>query len=111
MSIDHFAITASKYEFNALAMHKWLFNFNHSKITISVVQGPYSYGGSAGFYEYWIFNNDGPKINEPIGYMTKQEIDNILIKCYQNAWDVQYMNDVKPNDMTKGMYIKIEKSI
>jgi hypothetical protein len=55
----------------------------------SVVCTPYTYGGKEGLYELAVFGNDGhitydtPITNDVLGYLTTNEVTEILIKIQQ----------------------------
>ena len=55
----------------------------------SVVCTPYTYGGDKGLYELAVFGNDGhitydtPITNDVLGYLSEQDVTEILIKIQQ----------------------------
>ena len=55
----------------------------------SIVKTPYSYGGKDGLYELAVFGNDGhitydtPITNDVLGYLSEQDVTEILIKIQQ----------------------------
>jgi hypothetical protein len=55
----------------------------------SVVCTPYTYGGKEGLYELAVFGNDGhitydtPITNDVLGYLSEQDVTEILIKIQQ----------------------------
>jgi hypothetical protein len=55
----------------------------------SVVCTPYTYGGKDGLYELAVFGNDGhitydtPITNDVLGYLSEQDVTEILIKIQQ----------------------------
>lgn len=55
----------------------------------SIVQTPYTYGGKDGLYELAVLNTDGhltydtPITNDVLGYLTEQDVTEVLIKIQQ----------------------------
>jgi hypothetical protein len=55
----------------------------------SVVRHEFSYGGKDGLYELAVLNNDGdltydtPITNDVLGYLSKEDVTEILIKIQQ----------------------------
>ncbi len=55
----------------------------------SIVQTPYTYGGKDGLYELAVLNTDGhltydtPITNDVLGYLTEQDVTEVLIKVQQ----------------------------
>ncbi len=55
----------------------------------SVVCTPYTYGGDKGLYELAVFGSDGhitydtPITNDVLGYLSEQDVTEILIKIQQ----------------------------
>jgi hypothetical protein len=55
----------------------------------SIVKTPFSYGGKDGLYELAVFGNDGhitydtPITNDVLGYLSEQDVTEILIKIQQ----------------------------
>lgn len=55
----------------------------------SVVCTPYTYGGKEGLYELAVLDNDGhltydsPITNDVLGYLTQQDVTEVLIKIQQ----------------------------
>lgn len=51
----------------------------------SIVQGPYTYGGSDGLYELAVFGKDGeitydtPITNDVLGYLSEEEVEKTLL--------------------------------
>jgi len=55
----------------------------------SVVCTPYTYGGKEGLYELAVLDNDGhltyatPVTNDVLGYLSEQDVTEVLIKIQQ----------------------------
>lgn len=55
----------------------------------SIVKTPYTYGGNDGLYELAVLNTDGhltydtPITNDVLGYLTEQDVTEVLIKIQQ----------------------------
>lgn len=55
----------------------------------SIVCTPYTYGGKEGLYELAVFGNDGhitydtPITNDVLGYLSEQDVTEVLIKIQQ----------------------------
>jgi hypothetical protein len=55
----------------------------------SIVKTPYTYGGKDGLYELAVLNTDGhltydtPITNDVLGYLTEQDVTEVLIKIQQ----------------------------
>ena len=55
----------------------------------SIVKHNYSYGGKEGLYELAVLNNEGdltydtPITNDVLGYLTEQDVTEVLIKIQQ----------------------------